>query len=107
MADAASDAGLIWNRCRRLQAKLKELIHFAGTRNPVDFTAMVYNDLSLITKNFDVILVKELRRGCRFSSRSSLIRSSRIYHRSAKTDPREIPRGPDHHVGDWTKTCAR
>ncbi|MEC8370376.1 MAG: acetate--CoA ligase family protein, partial [Pseudomonadota bacterium] len=57
MADAASDAGLDMEPLPEAsQAKLKELIPFAGTRNPVDFTAMVYNDLSLITKNFDVIL---------------------------------------------------
>jgi acyl-CoA synthetase (NDP forming) len=57
MADAASDAGLEMEPLPdAAQAKLKELIPFAGTRNPVDFTAMVYNDLSLITKNFDVIL---------------------------------------------------
>ena len=57
MADAASDAGLEMEPLPEAsQAKLKELIPFAGTRNPVDFTAMVYNDLSLITKNFDVIL---------------------------------------------------
>ena len=57
MADAASEAGLEMEPLSdESQKRLKELIPFAGTRNPVDFTAMVYNDLSLITKNFDVIL---------------------------------------------------
>jgi acyl-CoA synthetase (NDP forming) len=37
---------------------LKELIPFAGTRNPVDTTAMFYNDWSLLTKNFDAMLTE-------------------------------------------------
>ena len=38
------------------QAELKELIPFAAPRNPVDATAQIFNDLSLIGKNFTIML---------------------------------------------------
>lgn len=57
MSDAADDYGLeLEPLSEAAQKKLKEMLPFSGVRNPVDFTAQVYNDLSLITKNFDVIL---------------------------------------------------
>ena len=56
MADAAEEAGLdLAPLPEKTQAYLKELVPFAGTRNPVDFTAQVYNDYSVITKNFQAI----------------------------------------------------
>jgi len=57
MSDAADDVGLdVVPMTEDAQKRLKEMIPFAGVRNPIDFTAQVYNDLSLITKNFDAIL---------------------------------------------------
>ncbi len=56
MADAAEESGLdLAPLPEKTQAYLKELVPFAGTRNPVDFTAQVYNDFSLVTKNFQAI----------------------------------------------------
>jgi acyl-CoA synthetase (NDP forming) len=50
MADAAADAGLdMAPMPEATQAHLKELIPFAGPRNPVDFTAHVYNSFPLVT----------------------------------------------------------
>lgn len=57
MADAASKYDLnVAPMPMKTQKKLKELIPFAGTRNPVDTTANFYNDWSLLTKNFDAML---------------------------------------------------
>ncbi len=57
MADAAEDYGLdVAPMKEESQRKLKEMLPFSAVRNPIDFTAQVYNDLSLITKNFEVIL---------------------------------------------------
>jgi acyl-CoA synthetase (NDP forming) len=56
MADAAEEAGLdVAPLPEKTQAYLKKLVPFAGTRNPVDFTAQVYNDFNVVTKNFDAI----------------------------------------------------
>jgi len=56
MADAAEEAGLdVAPLPEKTQAYLKQLVPFAGTRNPVDFTAQVYNDFNVVTKNFDAI----------------------------------------------------
>ncbi|MGD8810912.1 MAG: acetate--CoA ligase family protein, partial [Gammaproteobacteria bacterium] len=56
MADAAEEAGLdVAPLPEKTQTYLKELVPFAGTRNPVDFTAQVYNDFEVVTKNFDAI----------------------------------------------------
>jgi acyl-CoA synthetase (NDP forming) len=56
MADTAEEVGLdLAPLPDKTQAYLKELVPFAGTRNPVDFTAQVYNDYSVITKNFHAI----------------------------------------------------
>jgi acyl-CoA synthetase (NDP forming) len=60
MADAASAAGLdVAPLSEKSQRKLKALTPFAAVRNPVDFTAQVYNDMSLITKNYETILGDE------------------------------------------------
>jgi len=57
MADAAADVNFnVAPMPQKTQKMLKELIPFAGTRNPVDTTAMFYNDWSLLTKNFDAML---------------------------------------------------
>lgn len=50
MADASADAGLdMAPMPEDTQARLKELIPFAGPRNPVDFTAQVYNEFPTVT----------------------------------------------------------
>ena len=50
MADASVDAGLnMAPMPEDTQARLKELIPFASSRNPVDFTAQVYNEFPLVT----------------------------------------------------------
>jgi len=60
MADAASEVGLdVAPLSEKSQKKLKALTPFAAVRNPVDFTAQVYNDMSLITKNYEIILGDE------------------------------------------------
>ena len=50
MADASVDAGLnMAPMPEDTQARLKELIPFASSQNPVDFTAQVYNEFPLVT----------------------------------------------------------
>ncbi len=57
MADAAASAGLeVPAMPQAAQDKLKALLPFAAVRNPVDVTAQVLNDLSLIGKNLEVML---------------------------------------------------
>ncbi len=53
ISDVAEQVGLAMPEMpAAAQAKLKELVSFAATRNPVDATAQVSNDMSLITKFF-------------------------------------------------------
>ena len=53
ISDVAEQVGLAMPEMPAAsQAKLKELVSFAATRNPVDATAQVSNDMSLITKFF-------------------------------------------------------
>lgn len=57
MADAAEEVGLeVPEMPEPVQKKLKELIPFAGVRNPVDTTAMMLNNLSLIQTNLGIML---------------------------------------------------
>lgn len=57
MADIACKLGLdVAAMPEKAQKQLKEVLPFAGTRNPVDMTAQLVNDLSLFEKNFDVLL---------------------------------------------------
>lgn len=57
MADAAQELGLeVPALPASLQAELKRLLPFAGTRNPVDITAQAFNDLSLFEANLEVLL---------------------------------------------------
>ncbi len=57
MADDASDLGLdVAPMPAAAQAKLKQILPFAATRNPVDVTAQAFNDLSLVQKNFEIII---------------------------------------------------
>lgn len=57
MADAAAAAGLeVPAMPQAAQDRLKALLPFAAVRNPVDVTAQVLNDLSLIGKNLEVML---------------------------------------------------
>jgi len=57
MADDASDLGLnVAPMPEVAQARLKEMLPFAATRNPVDVTAQAFNDLSLVEKNFEIMI---------------------------------------------------
>ncbi len=57
MADAAADLGLsVPPPPPEAQAKLKALLPFAGIRNPVDTTAQVFNDISLIDRYLGILL---------------------------------------------------
>ena len=59
MADAAEDAGLdIAPMPEDAQAAIKEVVPFAGPRNPVDVTAQFFNDLSLIDRFTALMLDK-------------------------------------------------
>ena len=53
VSDVAAEVGLPMPPMPEpAQARLKELVSFAATRNPVDATAQVSNDMSLITRFF-------------------------------------------------------
>ena len=57
MADTAEDLQLeVPPLPAAAQAELKDLLPFAGTRNPVDITAQVFNDINLLEHNLDVLL---------------------------------------------------
>ncbi len=57
MADAASELGLdVAAMPEAAQAKLKEILPYAATRNPVDITAQAFNDLSLVSRNLELML---------------------------------------------------
>jgi acyl-CoA synthetase (NDP forming) len=57
MADAAADLGLdVAPMPEAAQARLKEILPFAATRNPVDVTAQAFNDLSLVERNFEIMI---------------------------------------------------
>lgn len=57
MADAAAPLGLdVAPMPEDAQRELKALLPFAGTRNPVDTTAHILNDMSLFQKNLELVL---------------------------------------------------
>ncbi|MBI1776140.1 MAG: acetate--CoA ligase family protein [Proteobacteria bacterium] len=57
MADAAAAHGLdVPAMPEAAQRRLKEMLPFAAPRNPVDVTAMFFNDMSLVTKNLQLML---------------------------------------------------
>ncbi|MFQ5773350.1 MAG: acetate--CoA ligase family protein [Kiloniellaceae bacterium] len=57
MADDAIDLGLdVAPMPEPAQARLKEVLPYAAPRNPVDITAQAFNDLSLVSKNFSLML---------------------------------------------------
>jgi acyl-CoA synthetase (NDP forming) len=57
MADDAADLGLdVAPMPEAAQAKLKEILPFAAPRNPVDVTAQAFNDLSLVERNFEIMI---------------------------------------------------
>jgi acyl-CoA synthetase (NDP forming) len=60
MADAAADLGLpVRPPSSDARAQLKALVPFAGVRNPVDTTAMVFNDIGLIGKYLRILLADD------------------------------------------------
>jgi acyl-CoA synthetase (NDP forming) len=57
MADTAAECGLdVAPMPEDAQSRLKAILPFAGTRNPVDMTAQLVNDLTLFEKNFQLML---------------------------------------------------
>ena len=59
MADAAEEAGLdIAPMPEDAQAAIKDVVPFAGPRNPVDVTAQFFNDFSLIDRFTELMLDK-------------------------------------------------
>ena len=57
MADAAQKVGLeVPLLPEATQAKMKKLIPYAATRNPVDTTAMVLDDVMLVRRNLEIML---------------------------------------------------
>jgi len=57
MADHANKVGLnVAPMPKAAQAKLKSALPFAAPLNPVDTTAQMFNDLSLVGKNFTIML---------------------------------------------------
>ncbi len=57
MADDAIDLGLdVAPMPEPAQAKLREILPYAAPRNPVDVTAQAFNDLSLVERNFEIML---------------------------------------------------
>ncbi|HHK73893.1 MAG TPA: CoA-binding protein, partial [Rhizobiales bacterium] len=57
MADYANKTGLnVAPMPKAAQAKLKAALPFAAPRNPVDTTAQMFNDLSLVGSNFSILL---------------------------------------------------
>jgi acyl-CoA synthetase (NDP forming) len=56
MADAAADRGLdVSPMPQAPQDKIKKLVPFAATRNPIDITGQVVNDFSLLGQAIDII----------------------------------------------------
>src|ERR1043166_4255132 len=56
MADAAADHGLdVTPMPQAPQDKIKKLVPFAATRNPIDITGQVINDFSLLGQAIDII----------------------------------------------------
>lgn len=59
LADLAADHGLdLPAMPDPAQARIRELIPFAGTRNPVDTTAQVANDRSLMTRIMEIMVAE-------------------------------------------------
>jgi len=59
LADAAERAGLeVPAMPEASQKKLKAILPFAAVRNPVDITAQAFNDMSLVTKNVEIMLAE-------------------------------------------------
>ena len=57
MADAASDAGMSLPPLpTKTQKRMRQLVPFAGTRNPLDVTAQLINDPSLMQPMFEALL---------------------------------------------------
>jgi acyl-CoA synthetase (NDP forming) len=60
MADDASTRGLrLPELSPRTQAQIKEMVPFAGTRNPLDVTGQVVNDRNLLNRAVDLLLADE------------------------------------------------
>lgn len=57
MADAAADAGMTLPELPpKTQVRMRELVPFAGTRNPLDVTAQFINDTTLMKPMYEALL---------------------------------------------------
>jgi len=61
MSDVASRLGLeVPKLTEAAQARIREIIPYAGTRNPVDITVQTLNDPSLLAKCLDVLIEEDI-----------------------------------------------
>ena len=61
MSDVASRLGLeVPKLTEAAQARIREIIPYAGTRNPVDITGQTLNDPSLLAKCLDVLIEEDI-----------------------------------------------
>ena len=57
MSDDASDRNLdVSAMPAESQAKIKELVPFAGVRNPIDVTAQAFSDITLFSRSMEIVL---------------------------------------------------
>lgn len=57
MADAAIKQGLLVEPlAAKVQAEVKAILPFAGTRNPIDTTAQMVNDIGVFSKCFEIVV---------------------------------------------------
>lgn len=57
MADAAIDGGLrVEELSAAVQAEIRAILPFAGTRNPIDTTAQMVNDITVFSKSFEIVV---------------------------------------------------
>jgi acyl-CoA synthetase (NDP forming) len=57
MADAAIDGGLkVEELGADVQAQIRAILPFAGTRNPIDTTAQMVNDITVFSKSFEIVV---------------------------------------------------
>ncbi len=57
IADAAIDGGLrVEELSAAVQAEIRAILPFAGTRNPIDTTAQMVNDITVFSKSFEIVV---------------------------------------------------
>lgn len=57
MADAAIDSGLRVDALdSKVQDEIRAILPFAGTRNPIDTTAQMVNDITVFSRSFEIVV---------------------------------------------------